>query len=290
MVKMSSRVLALGTVATVAALATASAVFSAWSPNPISGQKCAPLNSDAYGYGYGYNGAVGYGYECVSNGPGSRSSSSNGNSGPGGVGGGGYTITNQTNQNVVLKPTVTETVFKNFTKKCDTVIKDLMDPRLALYYNDLKVIDRSNINHPLTRAEFLKLVINSANINVSNEANAPFADVPASHSLNKYIAYAARIGQISATQGNNFYPDAPISRAEAAKIFVNAAGLGESTMATTFADVSFDKTQLAGYIQSAYDNCLLHGQMENGTRVYNPFRNISLGEAVKVIFNVNYQR
>ena len=169
-------------------------------------------------------------------------------------------------------------------------MKDLSDSRLALYYNNLKVIDRSNINRPLTRAEFLKLVINSANIDVSNESNAPFADVPASHPLNKYIAYAARIGQISATQGNSFYPDAPISRAEAAKVFVNAAGLGESTMATTFADVSFDKTQLAGYIQSAYDNCLLHGQMENGSRVYNPFRNISLGEAVKVIFNVNYQR
>ena len=276
MVKMSSRVLALGTVATVAALATASAAFGAFSSNTIPGKSCG-----AYGYHAGY----GYGYDCV-DGPGGGSSSSSDNAGPGGVGG-GYTTTNQ---NIVLKPTVTETVFKNFTKKCDTVVKDLSDSRLALYYNNLKVIDRSNINRPLTRAEFLKLVINSANIDVSNESNAPFADVPASHPLNKYIAYAARIGQISATQGNNFYPDAPISRAEAAKVFVNAAGLGESTMATTFADVSFDKTQLAGYIQSAYDNCLLHGQMENGSRVYSPFRNISLGEAVKVIFNVNYQR
>ena len=279
MVKMSSRVLALGTVATVAALATASAAFGAFSSTTIPGKSCGT---------YGYHAGYGYGYDCV-DGPGGGSSSSNDNAGPGGVGG-GYTTTNQTNQNIVLKPTVTETVFKNFTKKCDTVVKDLSDSRLALYYNNLKVIDRSNINRPLTRAEFLKLVINSANVDVSNEPNAPFADVPASHPLNKYIAYAARIGQISATQGNNFYPDAPISRAEAAKVFVNAAGLGESTMATTFADVSFDKTQLSGYIQSAYDNCLLHGQMENGSRVYNPFRNISLGEAVKVIFNVNYQR
>ena len=279
MVKMSSRVLALGTVATVAALATASAAFGAFSSTTIPGKSCGT---------YGYHAGYGYGYDCV-DGPGGGSSSSNDNAGPGGVGG-GYTTTNQTNQNIVLKPTVTETVFKNFTKKCDTVVKDLSDSRLALYYNNLKVIDRSNINRSLTRAEFLKLVINSANIDVSNESNAPFADVPASHPLNKYIAYAARIGQISATQGNNFYPDAPISRAEAAKVFVNAAGLGESTMATTFADVSFDKIQLAGYIQSAYDNCLLHGQMENGSRVYNSFRNISLGEAVKVIFNVNYQR
>ena len=279
MVKMSSRVLALGTVATVAALATASAAFGAFSSTTIPGKSCGT---------YGYHAGYGYGYDCV-DGPGGGSSSSNDNAGPGGVGG-GYTTTNQTNQNIVLKPTVTETVFKNFTKKCDTVAKDLLDSRLALYYNNLKVIDRSNVNRALTRAEFLKLVINSANVDVSNEPNAPFADVPASHPLNKYIAYAARIGQISATQGNNFYPDAPISRAEAAKVFVNAAGLGESTMATTFADVSFDKTQLSGYIQSAYDNCLLHGQMENGSRVYNPFRNISLGEAVKVIFNVNYQR
>ena len=279
MVKMSSRVLALGTVATVAAFATASAAFGAFSSTTIPGKSCGT---------YGYHAGYGYGYDCV-DGPGGGSSSSNDNAGPGGVGG-GYTTTNQTNQNIVLKPTVTETAFKNFTKKCDTVVKDLSDPRLALYYNNLKVIDRSNINRPLTRAEFLKLVINSANIDVSNESNAPFADVPASHPLNKYIAYAARIGQISATQGNNFYPDAPISRAEAAKVFVNAAGLGESTMANTFADVSFDKTQLTGYIQSAYDNCLLHGQIENGTRVYNPFRNISLGEVTKVLYNINYQR
>ena len=273
MVKMSSRVLALGTVATVAALATASAAFGAFSSTTIPGKSCGT---------YGYHAGYGYGYDCV-DGPGAGGGTSTGNPS-------NNTTNNPINKDSALTPNVSHIIFPGFAKKCDQTLTNLNDSRLTAYYNDLKVIDRSNINRPLTRAEFLKLVINSANIDVSNESNAPFADVPASHPLNKYIAYAARIGQISATQGNNFYPDAPISRAEAAKVFVNAAGLGESTMATAFADVSFDKTQLAGYIQSAYDNCLLHGQMENGSRVYNPFRNISLGEAVKVIFNVNYQR
>ena len=105
MVKMSSRVLALGTVATVAALATASAAFGAFSSTTIPGKSCGT---------YGYHAGYGYGYDCV-DGPGGGSSSSSDNAGPGGVGG-GYTTTNQTNQNIVLKPTVTETVFKNFTK------------------------------------------------------------------------------------------------------------------------------------------------------------------------------
>ena len=253
----------------------------------ICKKRCAPLNSDAYGYGYGYNGAVGYGYKCVSNGSGSRSSSSNGNSGPGGVGG-GYTTTNQTNQNVVLKPTVTETVFKNFTKKCDAVIKDLMDPHLALYYNDLKVIDRSNVNRALTRAEFLKLVLNAANVDVSNEADAKYADVPASHTLNKYIAYATRIGMV-AGQNGNFRPDDKITRAEAAKVFTNAAGIGGAKTVNTFADVPATHS-LAGYIQSAYDNCLLHGQNEGGKTLYKPGLNITLAETGKVLYNVTHQK
>ena len=144
------------------------------------------------------------------------------------------------------------------------------------------------MNRALTRAEFLKLVINSANIDVSNESNAPFADVPASHTLNKYIAYATRIGMV-AGQNGNFRPDDKITRAEAAKVFTNAAGIGVAKTVNTFADVPATHS-LAGYIQSAYDNCLLHGQNEGGKTLYKPELNITLAETGKILYNVTHQK
>ena len=271
MVKMSSRVLALGTVATVAALATASAAFGAFSSNTIPGKSCG-----AYGYHAGY----GYGYDCV-DGPGAGGGTSTGNPS-------NNTTNNPINKDSALTPNVSHIIFPGFAKKCDQTLTNLNDSRLTAYYNDLKVIDRSNMNRALTRAEFLKLVLNAANVNVSNEADAKYADVPASHTLNKYIAYATRIGMV-AGQNGNFRPDDKITRAEAAKVFTNAAGIGGAKTVNTFADVPATHS-LAGYIQSAYDNCLLHGQNEGGKTLYKPGLNITLAETGKVLYNVTHQK
>ena len=187
-----------------------------------------------------------------------------------------------------MTPNVSHIIFPGFAKKCDQTLTNLNDSRLTAYYNDLKVIDRSNMNRALTRAEFLKLVLNAANVDVSNEADAKYADVPASHTLNKYIAYATRIGMV-AGQNGNFRPDDKITRAEAAKVFTNAAGIGGAKTVNTFADVPATHS-LAGYIQSAYDNCLLHGQNEGGKTLYKPELNITLAETGKVLYNVTHQK
>ncbi len=278
MVKMSSRVLALGTVATVAALATASAAFGAFSSTTIPGKSCG---------NYGYHAGYGYGYDCVDG-----SGAGGGTSGAGGGTSAGNPSNNTTNNPInkdsALTPKVSHIIFPGFAKKCDQTLTNLNDSRLTAYYNDLKVIDRSNVNRALTRAEFLKLVLNAANVDVSNEADAKYADVPASHTLNKYIAYATRIGMV-AGQNGNFRPDDKITRAEAAKVFTNAAGIGGAKTVNTFADVPATHS-LAGYIQSAYDNCLLHGQNEGGKTLYKPGLNITLAETGKVLYNVTHQK
>ena len=271
MVKMSSRVLALGTVATVAALATASAAFGAFSSTTIPGKSCGT---------YGYHAGYGYGYDCV-DAPGAGGGTSTGNPS-------NNTTNNPINKDSALTPNVSHIIFPGFAKKCDQTLTNLNDSRLTAYYNDLKVIDRSNVNRALTRAEFLKLILNAANVDVSNEADAQYADVPASHTLNKYIAYATRIGMV-AGQNGNFRPDDKITRAEAAKVFTNAAGIGGAKTVNTFADVPATHS-LAGYIQSAYDNCLLHGQNEGGKTLYKPGLNITLAETGKVLYNVTHQK
>ena len=135
MVKMSSRVLALGTVATVAALATASAAFGAFSSTTIPGKSCGT---------YGYHAGYGYGYDCV-DAPGAGGGTSTGNPS-------NNTTNNPINKDSALTPNVSHIIFPGFAKKCDQTLTNLNDSRLTAYYNDLKVIDRSNVNRSLTRA------------------------------------------------------------------------------------------------------------------------------------------
>lgn len=238
-------------------------------------------------------------------------SGSNGGGSRGGGGGGAIVTTTNTpattavSTNTEVKgdeqvrsstPTeVSEVIFKNFAKKCEASLKDLIDPRLTAYYKDLQVINTANVSRKLTRAEFVKLTLNAANIDVSNEPiTTAYSDVTADHSLAKYISYATRIGMISGHNGK-FSPNAPINRAEAAKIFVNSAGLDISVNIHTFADVDANHS-LARFIQTAYDNCIIHGRktasgaslLAGEVRVYEPTDGMTLAEAAKVLYNINH--
>lgn len=163
------------------------------------------------------------------------------------------------------------------------------------YYNDINVIDQSNLNRSLTRAEFLKLVLNAAKVDVTKESAPTYTDVPATHTLANYIAYATRIGLVSG-DNNTFRPDDTITRAEAAKIFVKAAGINLSSDVRTFSDVEKNHS-LAVHIQTAFDNCLLNGRktmggetlLANGVRVYEPESYITLAETAKVLYNIVHQ-
>ena len=178
---------------------------------------------------------------------------------------------------------------------CVSIIKNLDDPRLVAYYDDLGVIDASNPDRRLTRAEFLKLVLNAAGVDVTQEADPVYKDVASTHTLKQYIAYATRHGIVSG-QGEFFRPNDRITRAEASKIFVNALGIGLPPVNKgVFADVPANNT-LASYIEAAYDSCLLHGRhtidgepLPGQPRVFEPHDSITLGEAVKVIYNSVHQ-
>jgi S-layer homology domain len=280
---LTSRVLAGGTVAGLLLVGAASGVFGTFSTTLLSGQSCS---------GYGYQAGYGYGYDCTpvtttSGGGGGGSSSS------------ATPIVINTNTGVVVTPPtvvtpttpVTAIVFASFAANCNDEVKDLTDSRLTPYYGVLGVMNKGNTERRLTRAEFLKLVLNSAGVNVSAEANPSYSDVSATHSLRKYIAYATRAGIVSGSNGA-FRPDAIISRSEAAKILVRGTGLSLSTTIATFSDVSASNS-LAGYIQTAYDNCILHGRNTMGgnttvaTRVFEPADGITLAETIKVLYNIN---
>lgn len=281
------RVAAFATATVVAAIAAASGVFAAFSPTEIAGQICS---------GYGYHAGYGYGYDCQPAKVDTPKSTSTGGGG-GGISSSSSVVTTvatNTTSTGTLTPEVRPSVvvFKDFSKKCESSIKDLTDARLYSFYNEINVINQSNVGRALTRAEFLKLVLNAAQADVTGETGTTYSDVPTSHSLYQYVAYATRIGMVSGQNGK-FRPNDTVTRAEAAKIFVNAAGLGLSSDVTTFVDVPTSHS-LATYIQTAYDNCLLHGRktlggvttLASGKQVYEPTDNITLAETAKVLYNI----
>lgn len=165
-------------------------------------------------------------------------------------------------------------------------MKTLTDSRLNDYYGEINVINTTNTGRKVTRAEFLKLTLNSAGIDVSKEADPQYSDVASTHTLNKYIAYASRNGIVSGQNGK-FRPNDIITRAEAAKVLVRGAGISAAIKSTSFVDVS-STNSLGGYIQSAFDNCILHGRkVVDSTRSFEPTDGITLAETVKVLYNVN---
>lgn len=196
--------------------------------------------------------------------------------------------------------------------QCVSPIKNLDDPKLLSYFNDLQIVDPSNPHRELTRAEFVKMIINAARL-APKDANldilANFTDVNRSEWFAPYVAYALEYGIISGQKVDllsaeniivrEFRPNDTISRAEASKvlsalILKDVSELPVEEDINTFSDIAKNFT-LAPFVEFAYDSCLLHGrntidgQPIDGTpRVFEPIDGITLAETAKVLYNMTH--
>jgi S-layer homology domain len=87
---------------------------------------------------------------------------------------------------------------------------------------------------------------------------SPYTDVSMKDPDASYILLATQYGLASGQDGK-FHPDNTISRAEAAKILVRGSNIEISKKIRTFNDIAV-YGELKQYIQTAYDNCILHGR------------------------------
>lgn len=248
--------LGLGAVAAlVASISIASAVFFT---APQSTMNCG---------GYGYQAGYGYGYDCSP-----KSSWS--------TGGGSTGATPATTNGTTPAPTVT--LFPQFVKACGNEATSLTDAKVTAFYDVLKIQNRVNAeSRNLTRAEFLKLTLNAAGVDVTKETAPNYSDVPADHTLANYIAYATRTNIVSGQDGK-FRPNDSISRGEAMKILVNSTKAAHATSSTTFTDVPASYS-LANYVQSAKDACIVQGATAT---TFEPLRGITVAETAKVLYNI----
>jgi hypothetical protein len=99
--------------------------------------------------------------------------------------------------------------------------------------------------HPdanITRGEILKIALEAsgegrAALLTSSDGSGRFSDVPVTHTLGSYIAYASGHGYISGYTDGTFRPDANVSRAEASKIVANVLHVADTTAVGPYSDV-----------------------------------------------------
>lgn len=90
-------------------------------------------------------------------------------------------------------------------------------------------------DNTVTRAELLKIILEAQGIDTSSYQNQHlFSDVPSSNSLAKYVNYAAKQGYVGGYADKTFKPNNTVTRAEAAKIFLNTFDMGSKNFVTDF--------------------------------------------------------
>jgi len=131
----------------------------------------------------------------------------------------------------------------------------------------------------VTRAEFLKMALNSANKNVDYSKDVYFEDVSKSNGLYSYIAYAISNDLIDPVSTNKFEPNTTISRLDAVKVLLKIKNISPINIKKSrFSDVGtkFNKK----YIDAAFDADILDG-FPDGT--FRPDVQVSRGQASKII-------
>ncbi len=147
----------------------------------------------------------------------------------------------------------------------------------------------------ISRAEFLKLAMLSNCLKVSLFTTEylptkPFPDVPPEKDLwyNNYIYSAQKAGIVSGYEDGNFYPDQPISRAEATKILINLQHLLEEEYQGSdyFQDVTSDDW-FYNYVSISREKNLVFGYTnEAGEQLFHPHHNISRAETATILARI----
>lgn len=149
------------------------------------------------------------------------------------------------------------------------------------------IIDNAERYRPddsLTRAEFVKIVINSAGFTLPTAplSNISFNDVSSDIWYAPYVSVALSKGMITPTNAS-FRPNDPISRAEATKILITALGIpASSPTALSFVDLN-PASDLTKYVETARSLDILSGQIIGGELKFRPDEAITRAEIAKIV-------
>ncbi len=152
-------------------------------------------------------------------------------------------------------------------------VTELASKGIVEGYEDGSFRPQNNV----TRAEFIKLLV--VCMDYPTSALPSFDDVKEKDWFYSYVSTAVKNGIVVKEEyGNSFKPNEVISREEAAKLLVRAAGIETGKFETPYAD-SQDE-----YVVALYTICLMQGTVdtESGKRFFNPETGITRAETSTV--------
>lgn len=170
------------------------------------------------------------------------------------------------------------------TSEFFTYITALAARNVVTGYADRSFHPKANV----TRAEFLKmaLIARGRDITAYLNTSSPFVDVSSAHALRPYINYAVANNIITGQTLNGsryYYPERPISRAEATIILMRITGIAPGTAtASRFMDVR-DPEQVR-YIEVAAAQGVLNGY---SATVFGPNDFLTREQAAKIVARIN---
>jgi hypothetical protein len=136
-------------------------------------------------------------------------------------------------------------------------------------------------NNAVTRGQMAKMVVLAFGLPLNTAGGRHFSDVPASHPEYAYIETAYNDGILRGYANGTFRPGANVTRSQAAKIVVVAAGWQPAgPRAASFRDVPAG-SPFYGYVEVAYAHGLLTGYAD-GT--FRPGNSITRAQACKMLY------
>jgi large repetitive protein len=155
---------------------------------------------------------------------------------------------------------------------------------IKTYRNDGVAINKSTFepSRLVTRAEYVKMLVRSLSCRYAFlGTDSGFNDVNKDAWYAEYITFGVKNGWMGGYSDGGFHPDAPITRAEAAKILSNAIKLEKNPNGvSSFVDVP-NNSVFNPYIEALKDNKIISGTTAN---TYDPDRNIPRTEVSRIIY------
>ena len=163
----------------------------------------------------------------------SDASSAGGGSGGGGGRGGGRSSIIE-----AVHTTSDKSPFSDLSKEhwAYGFITSLKDRRIVDGYPDSTFLP----NNPINRAEFTKIALSAFRKDKIVETKSSFPDVEQESWFKPFVVKAKALGILHGYEDGLFHPNNPVTRAEAIKILINAAGFTTELTESQFIDVSIN--------------------------------------------------
>jgi len=158
--------------------------------------------------------------------------------------------------------------------------RDFLDTLYAKGVMNNKESTRFETNEPITRGEFVSLIVKALDLPLNYEGSGTFSDVNWGNQLSfglwdyKYIETAARAGIARGTTQGRFLPNNPISRQDAASLLARAMNLNisgdEKRILSSLEKQFTDASSIDYYARASVDAVTRKKLMEGKPNVTNP--------------------